>query len=45
MNDASGRTHADRRTRVELFLPGGRRFTLTWRGKGLDLLKASSAHR
>ncbi|WP_257788983.1 hypothetical protein [Mycobacterium sp. MS1601] len=30
-------------TRVELFLPGGRKFTLTLRGKGFELLKVASA--
>lgn len=43
MNDSTSRTHIDERTRVELFLPGGRRLTLTLKGKGLDLLKVASA--
>ena len=43
MNDATNRTYTDERTRVELFLPGGRRLTLTLKGTGLDLLKAASA--
>ena len=36
------RTHIER-TRVELFLPGGRKFTLTLRGKGFQLLKVVPA--
>jgi hypothetical protein len=36
------RSHTER-TRVELFLPGGKKFTLTLRGKGFQLLKVVPA--
>ena len=39
MIDASYRSRAGARTRVELFLPGRRRFTLMLRGRGVECLK------
>jgi hypothetical protein len=43
MNTARGSSAVKRPTTVELFLPLGRRLTLTIRGKGLELLKPVTA--
>ncbi|CAN5243658.1 hypothetical protein BH11ACT7_BH11ACT7_04740 [soil metagenome] len=45
INDPTRRPDATARTRVELFLPGGHKFTLTLRGRGFELSKAACATR
>ena len=43
MIDASVCSRAGARTRVELYLPGGRRFTLMLRGRGVESLELAGA--
>jgi hypothetical protein len=43
--DTTRRPDTTARTRVELFLPGGRKFTLTLRSRGIELSKVASAPR
>ncbi|CAN5547429.1 hypothetical protein BH11ACT6_BH11ACT6_29620 [soil metagenome] len=43
MTEPSNRPCATPRTQVELFLPGGKKFTLTLRGRGFEILKLSPA--
>ena len=45
MTNSSHQSGALVRTRVELYLPGGRKFTLTLRGRGFELLKVAPAVR